>query len=506
VAFVPIQNLGQLGIISDLPANEIPENAFTSGRNIAFRNNNIENASGYFQIYTVLGTGLINGLLGIRTPDTLKRRWFTCTPSQIILHTSAAGAADVTRENGVFAKVPYTGTNFDKWTNFAFNGFAYFNNGVDEPQVYVDSPLTVAVVPLDGWNSTWQCKSLRAYKNAIIAMNMTEGGVNFPHLLRFSDTAAPGARPTQWTALPTNKAGSVPSAETQGGIIDGEQLGDSFIFYKQDSYYRMTLIGGNEVYRFQKISDSPGLLAPNCVVQYPGGHFCLGNGDVWTHNGGPPTSLLEGRRKEELRALIDVASIRTAFVTISPQKKECWVCFPSGNVTPACNRTFVWNWETNAWSDRDLPSSYIGATGQIDTTVYSSKTVNENDDSLVIAGEDRKLYLVNASNTANNTNMTQVVTRQGLHFGDQLTYKTARAFIPNIVGTPGDVFSFRLGKQNKLTDPVTWGPVQTFTLGTSVQVSSMVTGRYHAYEMSYTGANSWQLRSAQYELESRGRY
>lgn len=511
MAFVPIQNLGQIGTISDLPANEIPENAFTSGRNITFRNNNIENASGYQQIYTaaVAGTGLINGLLGIRTPDALSRRWFFCTPTQIFFLASPSSPTDITRIDGLGAKVPFTGTNFDKWTNFAFNGFAYFNNGVDQPYVYVDSALIfiISVVPLAGWDPTWRCKSIRAYKNAIIAMNMTEGSVNFPHLLRFSDTAAPGARPTQWTALPTNKAGSVPVAETQGGIIDGEQLGDSFIFYKQDSYYRMTLIGGNDVYRFQKISDSPGLLAPNCVVQYPGGHFCLGNGDVYTHNGGPPTSLLEGRRKEELRSLIDANFIRTAFVTINQQKKECWVCFPVvGSGNPACTRAFTWNWETNVWADRNLPFSYIGATGQIDSNIFSSQLINENDESLVIAGLDRKLYLVNASNTENGTNMTQTITRQGLHFGDQLTYKTARAFIPNIVGTPGDVFSFRLGKQNKLTDPVTWGPSRTFTLGTSVQVSSMVTGRYHAYEMTYTGSNPWQLRSVQYELESRGRY
>jgi hypothetical protein len=507
VAFVPIQNLGQIGIISDLPANEIPENAFTSGRNIAFRNNNIEPASGYQQIYSVAGTGLINGLLGIRTPDALKRRWFFCTPSQIFLHLTAATSTDVTREIGIGVKNPYTGTNFDKWTNFAFNGFAYFNNGVDVPQVYIDSPLTIAVQSVDGWDATWRAKSMRAYKNAIVAMNMTEGGVNFPHLLRFSDTAAPGARPTQWTALPTNKAGSIPSAETQGGIIDGEQLGDSFIFYKQDSYYRMTLIGGNDVYRFQKISDSPGLLSPNCVVQYPGGHFCLGNGDVYTHNGGPPTSLLEGRRKEELRALMDVNFLRTAFVTINPQKKECWVCFSStGSGSPACNRALTWNWETNAWADRDLPSIYIGATGQIDSTIFSSQLINENDESLVIAGVARQLYLVNASKTENGTNMTQTVTRQGLHFGDQLTHKTARAFIPNIVGTPGDVFNFRLGKQNELNDPVTWGPVRPYTLGNSVQVSSIVTGRYHAYEMTTTTANPWQLRSAQYEIESRGRY
>ena len=492
MAFVPIQNLGQLGVIADLPANEIPENALTAARNVSFRNNNIEPASGYLQIYSIFGTGLINGLLGIRTPDALQRRWFTCTPTQIIIHTATGTFLDVTRDNGAFVKVPYTGTNFDKWTNFAFNGFAYFNNGVDVPQVYVDAVSTLTVQNVDGWNPLWRAKSMRAYKNAIIAMNMTENSVNLPHLLRFSDTASPGARPTQWTALSTNKAGSTPIAETQGGIIDGEQLGDSFIFYKQDSYYRMTFIGGNDVYRFQKIADSAGLLAPNCVVEYPGGHFCLGNGDVYTHNGGQPTSLLEGRRKEELRALIDSSFIRTAFVTINPQKKECWVCFPVvGSGTPACTRAFTWNWETNAWSDRDLPSSYIGATGQIDTTVFSSQLINENDESLIIAGLDRKLYLVNAARTNNGTNMSQTVTRQGLHFGDQLTVKTARAFIPNIVGTIGDTFSIELGSQTKLDGPVVYAAPYNFILGTSVQVSAIKTGRYHAYRITYAGANAW---------------
>ena len=506
MAVIKIDNLGTVGIISDVAPSELSESAFNSARNIAFRNGNVEPCRGYSAIYTPFGAGVACGLLMMRTPDALTRRVFFCTPTQIWKYTSATAATDYTRETAS-VKVPYTGTIYNKWTNFAFNGFAYFNNGVDEPQVYVDVAAYAPVLPLPGWTSTWRAKSLRPYKNAIIAMNMTEAGVNFPHLLRFSDTAAPGAQPASWTALPTNKAGSVPMAESQGGIVDGLQLGDAFIIYKQDSYYRMTFIGGNDVYRIQKINNCPGLLAPNCVVQYPGGHFCLGaNLDVYVHNGGDYKSVLQGRRKENFRNALWPATKGLSFVTVDAERRECIVCFVGGSAglggATSCDTAWCWNWEEDTWSERDIPSVNAGTSGQLDNAILADPDT----EFMVMTGQTRQPFVFDAGLSFNGVAPSRFVRRDGLHFGDQLAIKTVRSFTPNIVGTSGDVFSIAITSQYNVDGPITSSASYNFILGTSVQVPVIKTGRYLGYNITYTGANIWKLRSVQFEVEPRGRY
>jgi hypothetical protein len=46
-----IENLTQFGIIDDLPAYDLPDNAFSSGQNIAFRDGKVQKAKGYQQVF-----------------------------------------------------------------------------------------------------------------------------------------------------------------------------------------------------------------------------------------------------------------------------------------------------------------------------------------------------------------------------------------------------------------------------------------------------------------------
>ena len=47
----------------------------------------------------------------------------------------------------------------------------------------------------------------------------------------------------------------------------------------------------------QRISGDAGLIGPNCVVAFPGGHFCVGQGDVYVPEGGPPRSVIDVRMR-----------------------------------------------------------------------------------------------------------------------------------------------------------------------------------------------------------------
>lgn len=505
MAIVKIDNLGELGTIQDTASSELLANALNAAQNISYRYGNIVPSVGYKITYDVNFTGAaINGVLMMRAPDALTRRVYACTQFRIYKYTSLTTVSDITRETAS-VKVPYTGAVINKWTNFVFNGFAYFNNSIDEPQVYNDVAGTTPVQSLPGWSSTWRAKSLRAYKNAIIAMNMTEGGVNFPHLLRFSDTAAPGSQPTSWVAATTNKAGSVPMAESQGAIVDGLQLNDSFIIYKQDSYYRMTFIGGNDVYRIQKINNCPGLLSQNCVVQYPGGHFCLGsNLDVYVHNGGDYKSVLQGRLKERFRnRTIYVGANRSQyFVTIDAERRECLVCFSDSASAAGCLYAYAWNWEEDTWSEREMPFVLAAATGQLDSAIVG----DADSEFTIMAGIIQQIYVIDGSLPQGATTPTRSIQRDGLDFGNKLAVKTVRSFTPNIVGTPGDIFLIGVKSAYEPSGIVGVVPSYTFTLGTSVEMPVMVTGRFFSYIITTQSVNPWKLRSVQFDVELRGRY
>src|SRR3546814_15319645 len=74
-----------------------------------------------------------------------------------------------------------------------------------------------------------------AYKDFLIALNVTKGATNYPTMVKWSDLTGFGAVPASWDhTSPSNSAGENIINEMKVEIIDGLSLRDSFIIYAKN--------------------------------------------------------------------------------------------------------------------------------------------------------------------------------------------------------------------------------------------------------------------------------
>ena len=136
-------------------------------------------------------------------------------------------------------------------------------NGVDDPQYWSLTngiPLSnTKMVDLNDWPASTECKSIRAFRSFLIALNISKSGVNYPRLVKWSTEAATQTTPTSWdeTASAVD-AGEYELADTKGDILDGLQLQDKFMIYKEDATYSMAYIGTPFIFSFRQLSPTIG--------------------------------------------------------------------------------------------------------------------------------------------------------------------------------------------------------------------------------------------------------
>jgi hypothetical protein len=506
-----VDDVGSVGLNTDLIASELGDGVYTKAVNVSFRNNFVESAAGHTAVFGNLLT-VAYGLQPISRANI--RYWLYCGLQGIGV-TDGVTHNNITRLAGL-----HTGTAFNKWTTCAFGGIAVINNGVDIPQFWAGNPATLCQ-SLPSWDANWRAKSIRSFNSFLIAMNMTESGTNFPHTIRWSDAALPGSLPSSWVATTTNKAGSSPRAETEGELVDGEQLGNSFIIYKTDSYYSMQFVGGNDVFRIQKIADSAGALSVNCVASFPGGHCVLGNGDVYVHSGGQPTSIIDGARRAALNSQVDDTYKQLSFLAVEPRRQEIWVCYPEIGAT-ACTKAMVWNWASRTWGDRDLPGNFCANVGRVNAdaintwdnatftwnqglSAWAQSDYGKDEQRLVIGGLGPKVYLVDASATFDGAPFSSIVERVDMTLGDPAKVKTATYLVPNIEAVKGGIFSVKVGSKMRINDDISFKPTKNFVAGIDNQINSFATGRFLAMQIASFGFK-WRLKSLQWNIADRGRY
>lgn len=504
--------LGQVGLVKDQQPEELPGNAWSDSRNVRFSNGNAQRFQGHSAVFDP-PSGIPRFLQPLEKTDGTKF-WIYPTLTTIYAHNGTS-ETDVTGTT-------CTGSASDKWTGGVIAGQAILNNGVDPPQFWNGDTAT-NFATLTGWQAAQTCKSMRVYRNYLVAMNVTKSAVNYPHMVKISDAADPGAVPLTWVPANTNDAEERDLAETPGYGVDSLALGDIQILYKTDSYYGLQFTGGELVFRTWLISNRYGMLSQNCAAEFPGGHIVLGAGDVYTHSGGAPTSILEGRMKQWLFSQIDTDYRHLCFVVANPRKSEAWICYPDLGST-SCTSALVWNWKDDTFAVRDLPNVYHGNTGRVaftatdtweadsttweaDNTIWDASDFSQAETRLLMCSADTKNYIFDQGYDFGSTTTTRCyVERQGLAFDDPWIQKTLASLFLRLDASDNTVFSVYIGAQQQSTGSVTWKPVITYTNGTSLKADGFVTGRFIAIRIECTTATAWRLRSYDAEYELGGMY
>jgi hypothetical protein len=355
MALIHFYNLGQTGLLTDLSTHDVPMTGWTSAKNVKFRNNRVEKAKPINAVMT--GSKTLVGQHWFAMPVT-----HPTNAGDYILYGSSATIGAYDPSANTFTKIStgsYSGTNDNSWTGCLIGGVAVVNNYLQVPKSWCFPPATgTALVSLPNWTATHRCRVMRSYLQFLVALDVTKDTTRYPYMVKWSSVADPGSVPDSWDETdPTELCGEInllDNERTSGFIVDGGTLKDRFAIYMENAIWTMTFTGGIDVFSFQKIFPSVGLIARNSWCSFKDGHFFVANDGAYIHDGYQMTDVMGGRVKKYFQDNLAVAYKHMTFVAPNYNEDEIWIFFCTGaNTVP--DTALIWNYVQNNWTIRILP-------------------------------------------------------------------------------------------------------------------------------------------------------
>jgi hypothetical protein len=501
------------GIILDLPNEQVPPEAWTDGQNVQFKNFASQRADGYSQYAGTLGNNSpIFALMYLSATITY---WIYCTPSQVWV-TDGELHYNITPVTGL------TASEAGDWTGTTLNGVPVLNNGIDPP-FYWNGDVNSNCATIPGWPTGLRCNAIRAFKFHLFALGIIDNGVEYPHLVRWSSAADPGALPQSWVPAPDNDAGDVILADTAGKIIDALPLRDVFVVYKEFSTYVLSYVAGQYVFSARKLFLTSGIQSNNCITEINGEHWVLTSNDVIRHDGQNYRSVVSNKVRDKLIEGINPAKLKQCCVTSRHNNQQVWVSIPEGN-SDWLTKTYIIDTEVGTIGVRDVPNlSYI-ARGvvkpnvdiswdsdskgwDVDSTFWNQQTYSATEDSLLfVSALDSKLYSLASTMTADGQPMYSMLERVGMNIGDFTQRKIITKIIPRLEGGEGETIYIRVGGQSLFNQPVEWTDPIPFVIGTDLAIDVIVDGRLVSVRFEGTTNAVWKLHQYTVQWVDQGLY
>lgn len=540
-SLIPIVSQLDSGVVKDIPSPSLVPGGWTDARNMSFDNGTARKAKGE----EVILTPTINPYFLMASPSLTLELWIAAGLTEVhAFHGTTQG--DITRASG-----DYTGGAGDLWNGGIFNGIPFLNNGKDLPQIWTTIALGTPLVDMTSWPVTQFAKVVRSFKSFLVALDVTKAGVRDARMVKWSSSAPPGFMPATWDETDAAQdAGDFTLSEGFDAIVDGAQLGDSFIIYTQESTWAMDHIGGTFIFRFRKLFSDSGILAQGCAVpfrtnQFGNSHFVLGQKDIVVHNGTSIQGIADAKVRKWLFDNLNDAASKVTKVVSNPINNEMWVCFPYQEST-FLNRALVWNWKFNSWTIRDLPSVLAVDTSLrnpfISTNSWAenpntwatdpdnwlkegASAINEN---LMLISPPDLTGILRTGNTFqfSGVNYTSFLERRGIPAIDIGTgqfvpiestrigriiqdvdrHRLGLGVKPLIEAEEGTRVFISFGSHDTIKGPITWeGPVP-FIVGQDDKVDLYPSGKFLALRIEDRGNVEWKLMGYVVEVSGMGRY
>ena len=373
------------------------------------------------------------------------------------------------------------------------------------------------------------CRSMRAFRTFLVGLYVQKAGVNYPRLVKWSTEASTQSTPTSWNETDsTVDAGEYELADTKGDILDGLQLRDSFMIYKEDATYSMQFVGVPFIFSFRQLSPTIGAIAKNCVAEFDGGHAIFGKGNFYINDGQRLKPILPQKLKEYVFTQIDGDEVEKSFVAADYGRNEILFCYVSdGSIGNQCDQAVVWNYITNTFVIRDLPdlshmgygvirdptrsSSWADSTNQWDTIAGPWTTSFDSTDKVLLFASptNTKLYRNGAGNKEDTSDMISYVERSGLTLNEQgvpdhSSVKRIKAIYPKMKVSSTNLVNIYVGSQMSTEEGISWKTPVQFTPNTQSKVSVRATGKMYAVKFESTGDLDWELDGYSIEVEDAG--
>lgn len=453
-------------------------------------------------------------------------------------------------------KFDYSAGPESTWYYTTLSNAIVMNNKQDIPQGLVPYKDTFEDLPGWGWPSKnkrptgadkekpprdWKAGRIRSFRNYLVALDLTEGGVELPQRVRWSNVAYVNELPPDWIEDDeSNDGGFNDLTDANGRIVDGVPLRDSFVIYTDKETYLMEYVGGILIYQFKKLFSDSGVLAPECAVEFEQKHFVITKDDIFVHNGSSKQPVASGRVKQFLIDEISAVNPYATKVFAYTPQKEIWITYvgpgqrsaTDTSVEWSCNRCAVWNWEWDTWYFMDIPESFdVNMAPPPDLTTPEWEDFSEEDDYWdsakwetyqwselgkdfinripYIASRDKALYTVdigedqiswvpNAAADGFEERVRPVVaelTKTHLDMDEVVENTRSHKFIKHI--TPqfrgsGNIHCYVGGSYNATQEP-SWDNYQIFDIEEDVKIDAFSNNRYPALKFVDFGKGEWSF-------------
>jgi len=517
--FLSINQVGLKGLNTDLSPWELPPEFISSGKNFRVLGDRIISA-GSSETYDTPTTAFTAGRnTFVKTPSA--EYWMVFGRNDVYVFD---GASWTEISSGAYAGISTDGEL--NWTMAMLGIVPIVNNPAHYPEYW--SPQSAGQVlqalPFDASN-TWSdksytCQVIRAHKNVLLALNLSEGAVELPHSYRWSHPADNNGIPFSWDEQDDSAlAGKAQLGGHTGSIVDGLSLRDSFIVYSETGINVLDWTGDEFVWRRRELSSSYGALTKDCIAEIDGNHFILTDGDILINNGNSIDSIIHNRIRTRMLSNMNADYYHRSFVVKFTAKKELWFCVTEDNAQYP-NVAYVYNWKDDAWSIHDLPDNIAfaayGPKGDpvvtyADQTIsyaeatssYGAQQGSPNDDNIIgVDISDSSLIVLEPENTVAEITDTELERLQYPLLDHDSVFFISRVY-PYMDGV--DDVSIQFGTHDYVGGPVTWGVEHTFNPSTDRKIDVRITGKLLAWRIKSKSTGKLEFSGFGIEVSRAGK-
>ncbi len=539
-----INDIGSIGSVRDVPGYLLPPEAWTIALNMRYVDEGLEALQGWTAVFNDPTPPTIAPHFHMSVAGAAANFWLYTSLNKAAAYDGVTHA-DVTRAAGG----DYTTSDTWQWNGTMLGGIAIVNNGLDIPQYWATASLATKLANLPNFSGytgfvdsaahTVRARVIRAFGPFLVAINITDNAVQYPHRVRWSHPYDPGSGVSFWDPQdPTKDTGELDLPDVASGIlVDALPLGSNLYLYKESSVWRMRYVGGQQIMDVGQAAwlATSGLLGPRCVCVTGDGqkHVFATQDDIMWHNGNTVQSILNKRQRRRLQNEIDTNSFFQSFMFANPFKNEVWFCYPqSGSSYP--DKALILNHKT-AGGDSFTITEADGITFRNATTgniegfvpeIWDTGTDTWDDDTgpwsklerrrVILANPVGSKFLkLDEGATRDGLEILSILQREGLGFtgkkndgtpiNDFQIMKMLKRLWPKISTLSGGTVNIRFGAQQVVDGPTLWGSSIAFNPGQTVYADpGPATGRAIAIEFSRTG--SWRIDGYKVDVAALGTY
>ena len=349
-----------------------------------------------------------------------------------------------------------------------------------------------------------RCGVLRAYKNLLVAGNLTEyDNTNtvivrrLAGVVRTSDVAAPGSIPANWNpfAAGVNTADEFTLSST-GTVQDMAELQGRMYIYTNNSIHSLEQTGSSSVpFSVSTVTDSYGAQTLEAVQEYDGRHLVVGSNDIYVFGGHPGSiqSVADGRVRRYFIDNLNKAHEQKLFILKYQAKDELWICYPKGSNTEV-NECLIWNYRLNNWTIRRMQSAITSGT----IVPYLN---NPNERVPLFSYSTEIMYGDKTYSLVNSSAYESFIERKKLGMSPEFDTETLSNIAMKIEGSNA-VLTMNVKGSNYPgadVDPTT-GVSNNFDVSSDYKIGIRETGRFLNYKLTETATNDWNLSGLQYEI------